>query len=89
MSQSSFDDLLNFPHLFIFRIVAENGSDVLERCVEALEQSFGRKVTSTESLPSKTGRFLRLHIAMITLNGAEIYAGYDALRKVEGIRMAL
>ena len=84
-----FDQLLTFPHLFIFRIVGYADDTLMQRCIDALEKRLNRKIESSEQLPSRTGRFVRIHIGLITLNGDEIYAGYDAIKAVDGVRMAL
>ena len=84
-----FDQLLTFPHLFIFRIVGYADDTLMQRCVDALEACLNRKIVSSEQLPSRTGRFVRIHIGITTLNGDEIYAGYDAIKSIDGVRMAL
>jgi putative lipoic acid-binding regulatory protein len=81
-----FDALLTFPTLFVFRIIAYKDGTIESSSVDALKRIFER-IEATESLPSKSGRFIRLHIAVMATSGAQLYQGYDVLKEIEGIRM--
>ena len=81
-----FDELLTFPTLFIFRIIATQRDGVVEESKEALLGVF-ESIQAVESIPSKTGRFARIHIGVMALNADQLYQGYDVLKQVDGIRM--
>ena len=84
-----FDSLLTFPCAFVYRCITYAESDILERCVVAIEKAVGKSVNHKEAIASRTKRFLRIHIEIQVDNGNEIHAGYDALREISGIRMVI
>ena len=81
-----FDELLTFPTTFIFRIIASNDLVLQEQYKRALLTIFSR-VEHMEALPSKSGKFSRIHITVVAKDAQQIYAGYDVLKTCEGIRM--
>ena len=85
---ANFDELIDFPTNFTFRIIAYANDTILERCVEALKKVFGA-VLQSQSTPSSSGRFLRIHIMVLARTGEELYAGYDALKEVSDIKMVI
>jgi putative lipoic acid-binding regulatory protein len=81
-----FDELLTFPTLFIYRVIAYQGDAIEAQCSEVLKTIFG-KIEAKKTMPSKTGKFLRVHITVKAVSGDQLYKGYDALQVVEGVRM--
>ena len=81
-----FDELLSFPTVFIFRIIANNIETVVPDCSAALLAIFG-VIEATETLPSETDRFVRIHIAVTAVEAKQLYQGYDSLKDIEGVRM--
>ena len=81
-----FDELLTFPTTFIFRIIASNDQVLQEQYKQGLLAIFPA-IEHMEALPSKSGKFSRIHITVVAENAEQIYAGYDALKTCEGIRM--
>ena len=81
-----FDELLTFPTAFIFRIIASNDHELQEQYQHALLSIFPT-IENIEALPSKSGKFSRIHITVTAENAQQIYAGYDVLKTCEGIRM--
>lgn len=81
-----FGELLSFPSVFMFRIIAYNTDTVVKGCSDALEKVFS-SIEAVEVLPSESQRFLRIHIAVMAIEADQIYQGYDALKDVEGVRM--
>ena len=81
-----FDELLTFPTLFIFRIIASDREQIVDDCTLALTKVFD-SIQAVESIPSKSGRFARIHIGVMALNADQIYKGYETLKEVDGIRM--
>ena len=82
----SFDELLTFPTLFIYRIIAYQSDAIVQDCTDALISVF-ETIEGHKIIPSKSGKFVRIQIAVTALNSAQIYRGYDMLRTVDGIRM--
>ena len=83
---ANFDELLTFPTVFIFRIIAQHKQGMAEECRKALLAVFD-SIEGTKEIPSKKGNFVRIQVAVTALDGAQIYRGYDALKMVTGIRM--
>ena len=81
-----FDELLTFPTTFIFRIIASNEPSFQEQYKQALLSVFA-KIEHMEALPSKSGKFSRIHVTVRAENAQQIYSGYDVLKTCEGIRM--
>ena len=81
-----FDELLTFPTLFVFRIIASDGESIVEECKESLLKIFD-SIQAVESIPSKSGRFARIHIGVMALDASQLYKGYEVLKEVDGIRM--
>ena len=81
-----FEELLTFPTLFVYRIIAGDREDIVEDCRAALMNVFD-SIQAVESIPSKSGRFARIHIGVMALDAAQLYRGYDVLKEVDGIRM--
>ena len=83
---ANFDELLTFPTVFVFRIIAYQKDGIVEKCREVLENVFS-KIEGCKIIPSKTNRFVRIQIAVVAVDGEQLYKGYDILKEVEGIRM--
>jgi len=81
-----FDELLTFPTLFIFRIIAKDRENILEDCKAVLMHVFD-SIQAVESIPSRTGRFTRIHIGVMALDSNQLYKGYEVLKEIDGIRM--
>jgi len=81
-----FDELLTFPTAFIFRIIANNTETVTETCEDSLKEIFSH-IEEVQALPSKSGKFVRIHITVKAQNADQIYAGYDVLKDCEAIKM--
>lgn len=81
-----FDELLTFPTTFVFRIIANNNKDHQESYKKVLQPIFS-VIDDFEVLPSTSGRFVRVHITVMAKNAEQIYAGYEALKPCEGIKM--
>ena len=81
-----FDELLTFPTLFVFRIIATEREGIVMDCKESLLNVFD-SIQAVESIPSKSGKFARIHIGVMALEAAQLYRGYEVLKDVEGIRM--
>ena len=81
-----FDELLTFPTLFVYRIIASEREGIVEDCTNSLLIVFDT-IQAVESIPSKSGRFARIHIGVMALDANQLYKGYEVLKEVDGIRM--
>ena len=81
-----FDELLTFPTLLVFRIIAIDREGIVEDCKNTLMNVFDT-IQAVESIPSRTGRFARIHIGVMAVDAPQLYKGYEVLKKVDGIRM--
>ena len=81
-----FDELLTFPTTFVFRIIANHNKEHQESYKKVLQDIFS-VIEHFEVLPSKSGKFVRIHVRVLANNAEQIYAGYEALKPCEGIKM--
>ena len=86
---SSFDDLMDFPSVFVFRIICLAQKSLLPTCTAAIEGAIGRNIESYEIKPSSKGNLQSLRIAILVLEGSEIYNGFSALENVEGVKLVI
>ena len=82
----SFDELLEFPTLFVYRIIAYSTDDVESECRSALTHVFSR-LEGCKVIPSTSGRFVRIQIAVTALSSDQLYRGYEVLKNIKDIRM--
>ena len=87
--QARFEDLVEFPSLFVFRALGAASADLHQRCVRSVEQHLDRRVESVETAPSSKGAYVAVRVGVIVTSADEIRSTYDLLAKVEGIRMVL
>ena len=85
---ATFDDLMEFPVNFTFRLITYAREPVVEECSQVLRSIFG-SILNSQTLPSSSGRFFRLHITVFATSAAELYSAYDALKDIDGIKMVI
>ena len=59
-----FEELLDFPNEFTFRIIAYAKDTIVQDCSDVLQGIFG-EIKNTGFEPSSSGRFYRIHITVI------------------------
>jgi len=84
-----FEELLDFPSLFVFRVIADSGAAIQVAIIAAAEASLGRSIEGVESKPSAKGRYTVHRVGAMVISAAEIRATYTALHEVDGVRMVL
>ena len=89
MVENKFDDLMEFPTVFVFRIICVAKEKMIGLCSEAIESAIGRKIESYEVKASSKGNLQSLRIAILVLEGREIYAGFSSLEGIEGIKLVI
>ena len=85
---TTFEELMEFPTNFTFRLITYSNEEVVKECNKVLESIFG-EIISSETLPSSSGRFSRLHITVYAKSAADLYSAYQALKFVDGIKMVI
>lgn len=86
---TKFDDLVDFPATFTFRVIADAAPDLAETCQRLVETSLSRPVILVEEKPSKNGRFRSVRVSATVVDGEEIRSTYRALGSVEGLKLLL
>ncbi|MCK6506092.1 DUF493 domain-containing protein [Myxococcota bacterium] len=82
-------DLISFPSSFTFRVMAEAGDTLEDRCRQALAAALGRPPQQVETRPSSGGRYVAVRLTATVATPEEIYAVYAVLQRVEGVRLVL
>jgi len=84
-----FEELLEFPCLFVFRVIAEGGDGLKEACGAMVEETIMRSCDSMENQPSKKGNYQVIRIGVMVVSANEIRDLYTSLHSVTGVRMVL
>ncbi len=88
-NEKRFEELLTFPCLFVFRVVAHTGEETKRACEAALLAVLSRPAEGVEVKPSSKGNYQAIRIGVTVISADEIRALYAALNAVEGVRMVL
>ena len=88
-NQKRFEDLLEFPCLFVFRVVAASGEQTRKGCEQTLKAVLSRPAEAVEVKPSSKGTYQVIRLGVTVISADEIRALYDALNAVDGVRMVL
>jgi putative lipoic acid-binding regulatory protein len=88
-SGKRFEDLLSFPCLFVFRVVAHTGEGTRHACEGVLRTVLSRPAEAVEVKPSSKGNYQVIRLGVTVISADEIRTLYDALNDVEGVRMVL
>jgi len=87
--QARFEELVEFPSVFVFRVLAHSAEDLEARCVAAVEAHLGRRVEAVSQAPSSKGAYTSVRIGVIVTSADEIRATYTMLGALPGVRMVL
>ena len=88
-NQKRFEELLDFPCLFIFRVLAHTGEQTRIACEDVLQKVLSRPAEGVEVKPSSKGNYQVIRLGVTVISADEIRTLYDALNAVEGVRMVL
>jgi uncharacterized protein len=86
---SRLDELLEFPNLFVFRVMGAADSGLDEACRAAVVRLLGRPPDAVNVQPSSKGRWCSVRVGTTVVNADEIERLYVALRGLPGVRMVL
>ena len=87
--QKRFEELLEFPCLFVFRVLAHNGDQVRTGCEATLKRVLSRPAEGVEIRPSSKGNYQVIRLGVTVISADEIRSLYTAFNDVEGVRMVL
>ena len=87
--RARFEDLLEFPTEFTFRVVAAASPMVSRDSMACLERLTGTSAHVLSTKPSRTGKWSVYRVQATVNSAAEIRTAYDLLAKVAGVRMVL
>ena len=88
-NEKRFEELLEFPCLFVFRVVAPAGEQIRQACEAVLQDLLSRPAEGVEIKPSSKGNYQVIRIGVTVISADEIRALYTAFHEVEGVRMVL
>ncbi|MFT5686031.1 MAG: putative lipoic acid-binding regulatory protein [Myxococcota bacterium] len=88
-NEKRFEELLTFPCLFVFRVIAHTGEETRLACEETLRTVLSRPAEGVEVKPSTKGNYQVIRLGVTVISADEIRSLYDALNAVEGVRMVL
>ena len=87
--RARFEDLLEFPTAFTFRVVAAALPGVVRDCTAQLERLTGEGAKLLSTKPSRTGKWSVYRIETTVSSADQIRVAYDLLAAVSGVRMVL
>ena len=78
-------DSLEFPCLFMFRIIARQSETIVDQCTTLISRL--AEVQSITPLPKK--KMTRIRIEIQATSADQIYKIYELLGKIEGVLMVI
>ncbi len=87
--KARFEDLLEFPNAFTFRVVCAALPRAAANAVESLERLTGRSAAVVSTQPSRTGKWTVFRIQVEVANADQIRSAYTLLTELSGVRMVL
>lgn len=81
--------LIDFPSLFVFRVVAGWSEELPQRCRVLVEEALGREIEALEHVLSGGGRYGSVRVSVQVTSADDVTVVYAALRQVPQLRMLL
>ena len=78
-------ETLDFPCLFIFRIIARQSDTIVQQCITSI--SGLAEITGVNPLPQK--KMIRIRIEIQAQSADQIYTIYEMLATIQGILMVI
>jgi len=85
----SIDDLVDFPSVFTFRVVARASESLLEQVKEIVEKRLERPAMNIGLQASSGAKFASVRVTVTVLDAEEIRDTYAALKEVPDLKMLL
>jgi uncharacterized protein len=87
MTETRFEELMEFPADFTFRLIARSSAELVGRCEALLVGVLGRPILKVESNVTSSGRWTAVHVSAQVQDAGELRACYAALAGLEGLQM--
>jgi putative lipoic acid-binding regulatory protein len=87
--QARFEDLLDFPTEFKFRVVCEARPGIAAQVTACLERLTGSTAAVRSTQPSRNGTWTVYRVETVVQSAVQIRTAYSELAAVEGVRMVL
>ena len=86
---STLDELLDFPTVFVFRVMGPADQGLDAACRAAVTDLLGRPPEGVEVRPSSKGTWCSVRVGTTVVSADEVERLYQALRGIDGVRMVL
>ena len=87
--QARFEDLLEFPNAYTFRVVCAVLPRAQANVIDCLERLTGRSATLRSTRASRTGKWTVLRVEVEVSSADQIRLAYTLLDELDGVRMVL
>lgn len=87
--RARFEELVEFPTLFTFRVVARRVEGLDLQVSEAASLVTGREVHQVTVQPSREGTYQAIRVTVEVHDATEIRSIYEAFRVIAGVLMAI
>lgn len=88
-TKARFEELLEFPNAFTFRVVCAALPRAKAMTIDCLEGLTGRVATLRSTQPSRTGKWTVLRVQVEVSSADQIRQAYTLLNDLDGVRMVL
>jgi putative lipoic acid-binding regulatory protein len=85
----SIDDLVDFPSVFTFRVVARATDTLKGQVKEIVEKCLSRPAMNVGTQASSSAKFASIRVTVTVIDADEIRDTYAALREVPDLKMLL
>jgi putative lipoic acid-binding regulatory protein len=85
----SIDDLVDFPSVFTFRVVARASESLLGQVKEIVEKRLERPAMNVGLQSSSAATFASVRVTVTVLDADEIRDTYAALKEIPDLKMLL
>jgi putative lipoic acid-binding regulatory protein len=85
----SFEELVDFPSVFTFRVVAKATDGLKAQVREIVEASLERPIMNVGDAASSGGKFCSVRVTVTVIDADEIRRTYAALQEVPDLKMLL
>ena len=90
MINTKFDELLQFPCSFSYRVIANTGVNFHNDVKKIIENITNKEVVSINQInTSKNGKYTSTKVTVKVKNKSEIEQIYSGITKIEGIKLVL
>ena len=81
--------LVEFPSVFVFRVIAAWSETLIEDCRARAERTLGRELLTVDHAMSAQGRFCSVRLSVVVVQPSDVTEVYATLREIPNLRMLL